>query len=29
VVEDEIEDIQCFLFPILRALAARFEEQEP
>ena len=26
VVEDEIEDIQCFLFPILRALAARFEK---
>ncbi len=26
VVEDEIEDIQCFLFPVLRALARRFEK---
>jgi hypothetical protein len=27
VVQDEIEDIHAFLFPILRALAARFETQ--
>jgi hypothetical protein len=27
VVQDEIEDIQSFLFPILRALAAKFEKQ--
>ncbi len=27
VVEDEIEDIQAFLFPILRALAARFGKE--
>lgn len=26
VVEDEIEDIRCFLFPIMRALAARLEK---
>jgi hypothetical protein len=27
VVQDEIEDIQSFLFPILHALAARFKRQ--
>jgi hypothetical protein len=26
VVEDELDDIRCFLFPILRALTARFEK---
>jgi len=29
VVEDEIEDILCFLLPILRAMAARFGMQCP